>query len=225
MEFLYIPPHPQKSPEYPEDIFYVKSVLDAFVLILTGDDEMKAQSHTICERKSGSSTSHPSQFTTAIDRGKHPVEWGSWNSSVLSCDCCPNPLPKGKMLWGRRQKHLTTFILLATSKMNCRWVISELTLNHAASISYKHKSWWFTATHFHHKGEPWLCSKTSLLQTPADGAAPIWDTAGLGAEGREKTAEPHSDSVLLLRSTTHVANFVHQSTSRDWVWPQWGAKV
>ena len=74
VEFLYIPPHPQKSPEYPEDIFYVKSVLDAFVLILTGDDEMKAQSHTICERKSGSSTSHPSQFTTAIDRGKHPVE-------------------------------------------------------------------------------------------------------------------------------------------------------
>ena len=41
--------------------------------------------------------------------------------------------------------------LLATDKMHCRRVISEFTLNHAASIINKHKSQWFAATHSHHR--------------------------------------------------------------------------
>ena len=56
-----------------------------------------------------------------------------------------------------------------------------------------------------------------LTANPADRAVPIWDTAGLGAEGREKMTEPHGNSVLLLRSAKHDANFMHQSTSYDQV--------
>lgn len=58
---------------------------------------------------------------------------------------------------------------------------------------------------------PWLCSKNSLLQTPATTAAPIGDIARLVTEEKGKMAEPHNDFVLLLRNTWAKASHVAKS--------------
>lgn len=60
-------------------------------------------------------------------------------------------------------------------------------------------------------GRPWLCSKNSLLQTPATTATPSRDIAHLVTEEKGKMAEPHNDFVLLLRNTWAKASHMAKS--------------
>ena len=146
-------------------------------------------------------TSNPSYWTTApiaTEGGKYPTDWCNWNSWALSC--FSTLLPKGKMLWSRRQKTWQNLLLLTANKMNFARIIGELRPNCTTVTSIKLGGLQNSLTSHVHYGSAGALLPGFFTPDPAGGAAPIWDVAALVAEGNEKMADP------LLSSRLHCSN-------------------